>query len=344
MISSIDALLQVPHSRRAKLASIVQLARNAKRVVLTTHVNADADGAGSEAAVAAWLEARGASVTIVNPTPYPEPFRFLLHRPDVIMDADSPGAREAIEQADLILVLDTSEPGRIAPVGDWLDPARTWVVDHHPAGREVVGQGGVQDPGAAATGELVYDMMTLARDSWTPTIALATYVAIVGDTGSFRFGNTTPRTHAIAACLMQLDVDPEDVFRRLYAVAPPRRLKLLREALATLQHDPEAGIAWMVIPFEVTQRLGVDSDDFDGLIDQARSIQGTEVAIMFRETEPGRVKVSLRSSGDADVNRVARQFGGGGHVKASGATLETTPEEAVERVVGAVREELGGEH
>lgn len=337
---SLSRLLEVPESREQALLEIVRKLTAARRVVLTTHVNADADGVGSESAVAAWLESRGIGVTIVNPSPIPPALRFLLPRPGLDLDHDDPRARQAIAEADVGLVLDTSEPNRIAPLDALFDPERTWVVDHHPAGRAVVGQGGVRDPSASAAGELVYDMINLAGDAWPREAALAAYVAIVSDTGSFRFSNTTPRIHAIAADLLGRDIDAEEVFRQLYAVAPPRRLELLREALGRLEYDPDLGVAWMVLPKELTDRLGSTADDFDGLIDHARSLEGTRVAILLRETGPDETKLSLRSSGDADVNRIARRFGGGGHVKASGATIALPRDRAVEEVLQAVREEL----
>lgn len=340
MGSRLIELAAVPASRREALAEVVTRARAARHVVLTTHVNADGDGAGSQAAIAAWLESLGVRVTIVNPTPFPPNLRFLLHRDDVVAELDDRRAHDAIADADLALVLDTSEANRIAPMDRLLEPVPTLVVDHHPPGPTVVGQGGVQDPTASATGELVYDMITLSGDPWPYTSALGAYVAIVSDTGSFRFGNTTPRAHAIAAELLGAGVDPEDVFRRLFAVAPPRRLELLREALSRLGHEPELGLAWMVVPKDLTDALGSTQDDYEGLIDHARSLEGTEVALLFREIGPDETKLSLRSSGSTDVNRIARSFGGGGHVKAAGATIRMPLDRAVREVLKVVRTEL----
>lgn len=332
--------LAVPEPRLSQLTKIVERVRAGRRVVLTTHVNADADGAGSEAAVAAWLESIGVGVTIINPTPFPESLRFLLHRDGLVVDVDDPAAPALINEACCLLVLDTSEENRVGALNALLDPAKTFVVDHHPPGPAVVGQGGVQDPSAAATGELVYDMISIAGDDWPTASAIAAYVAIVSDTGSFRYSNTTWRTHAIASELLALGVNPEEVFQRLFAVVPPRRILLLREALARLEHDPELGLAWMVVPKQVSDSIGSTSDDYEGLIEHARSIEGTRVAVLFRETAPGETKISLRSTGPVNVNRVARQFGGGGHVKASGASVKLALDDAVKQVLDAVRKEI----
>ncbi len=336
----IGGLLGVPESRLSALVEIVSAAKAAQRVVLTTHINADGDGAGSEAAVAAWLEAAGARVAIVNPTPFPPHLKFLLHRPGLVVELDDPRLAETIDAADLALVLDTSEPRRIAPVDELLQAVPTLVIDHHPPGPAVVGEGGVQDPTAAAVGELVYDLVSLSDDSWHPAAVLGVYVAIVSDTGSFRFSNTTPRAHAIAADMLARGVDPEAVFEKIFATAPLRRLELLREALANLDQDSNRGIAWLTIPKTLTDRLRSTTDDYEGLIEHVRSIEGTRVAILFREAGPNETKVSLRSSGAADVNEVARAFGGGGHVKASGATIDLPLDEAVEQVVRRVADIL----
>jgi phosphoesterase RecJ-like protein len=332
--------LTVPPARAQALGRIAGRLLAARRVVLTTHVNADGDGSGSEAAVAAWLEGRGVHCTIVNPTPFPEAFRFLLHRAGLAADLGSAQASEAIERADLFLVLDTSEPLRIGDLAPHVPRERCVVVDHHPAGRAVAGDLALQDPEAAATGELVHDLVSVAGDALTPGVALAAYVALVSDTGSFRYGNTTPRAHAVAAALMATGIDPEDVYRRLFATAPRRRLDLLRGALAGLETDPELPIAWMAVPLTVAEGVGATSEDFEGLIEHVRSIEDTEVALLFRETPEGETKISFRSNGGTDVNRIARQFGGGGHVKAAGALVPGGLTDVVPRVLDAVRDAL----
>lgn len=333
-------LLEVPPARAAGLGTILSRLEGAERVVLTTHVNADGDGAGSEAAVAAWLEARGVAVTIVNPTPFPEVFRFLLHRPDVVQDLDSERGRLALARHDVAIVLDTSEANRVAPLVSHLDPERTLVVDHHPPGPTVVGGAGVQDPTAAATGELVYDILRLSGDEWPHAAVQGVYVAIVSDTGSFRFSNTTPRTHAVAAEMLARGADAERVFQRLFATFPQRRFDLLREALGTLTNEPDLGLSWMTVSADVTRDVQASHQDFEGLIDHARSVSGTRVAVLFREMEDGTIKISFRSNGDVDVNRIARRFGGGGHARAAGASISGDRRGVVETVLGALRTEL----
>lgn len=330
-----------PPDRATALRAIGERLLAARAVALVTHINADGDGAGSQVAVAAWLEAAGVHVTIANPTPFPAGLAFMLpRRPGLAPDPGTPEATAALTEADLVLVLDTSEPNRIAPLDALLDRSRTAVIDHHPPGPSTVGEMALQDPSAAATGELVYDLINLFETYINPASVLGIYVVIVSDTGSFRFSNTNPRVHRVAADLLARGVDPEMVFQRLYATFPRRRLDLLREALGTL--ETEDGISWILIPDATATRLQATTEDFEGLVDHARSVEGTQVAILFRETSAGHTKLSLRSNGAVDVNRIARELGGGGHVKAAGAFIEEPPATAVPKVVERVRQAIRG--
>ena len=335
-----------PASRSRALEGVLARLRQARRVVLTTHVNADGDGTGSEVATAAWLAAIGSEPTIVNPTPYPAAFRFLLDTVGTervrVAELGTPEADAALEGADVLLVLDTGEPGRIGKVARALSGRDVIVVDHHPPGPEPMRTvAEVRDPSACATGELVYDLLMLDASyrSWPLCVTQALYTAIATDTGSFRFSNTTPRTHEIVGDLIRRGVDPEAMYGRLYAV-PLRRALLLREALETLEFDAAHAIAWITIPDGAIERLGVMPEDLDGIIEHARTLEGTKVALLFRQTA-GSTKVSLRSNGETDVNAIARRFGGGGHVKAAGALLGGSLEKNRERVLEAVREAVG---
>lgn len=322
--------------RERQLRPVLERLLASSRVVLSTHINADGDAAGSTAAMAAWLEARGITATIVHPTASPAMYGWLLHRPGAVIELAEADA--ALDAADLFLVLDTSEPNRLGDLASRLPAERTVVVDHHPAGAACVGSLAVQDTTAAAAVELVYDLISLAGGPWPPAAVQGIYVGLVTDTGSFRYSNTTPRAHAIASDLLARGIDPEAVFQRLFATVPLRRVELLREALARLEVDPDAGLAWIVIPSDVAAQIGAESDDFDGLVEHARAIQGTQIAMLFRETPDGETRISFRSNGQADVNRLARTFGGGGHVKAAGARVERRAAEVVPEVVAAARE------
>jgi bifunctional oligoribonuclease and PAP phosphatase NrnA len=332
----------VPRQRREPLERTLEALLAAERLALTTHVNADGDGAGSEAALAGWLAMLGRQVHIVNPTPFPDMYRFLVDPPVAVSDAGTLAADRALAEADLLVVLDTADAGRIGRVARGASRRKVAVIDHHIAAPGDLDGIKVQDATACATGELIHDLLTIARlpRPWPRAVREAIYTALVTDTGSFRFANTTPRAHALAGDLIAQGVDPELMYRRIYATVPLHRLELLRHALEHLEVDEAAPITSITIERGVMERLNAGSDDLDGIVEHARSVQGTEVAILFRETGDGSTKISLRSAGDTDVNAIARQFGGGGHVKASGALIPEPVAAARPRVMQAVRDAL----
>jgi len=332
----------VPESRRSALREIIAAVHDARGIMLTTHVNADGDGAGSEIAVAGWLRTIGKPVWIVNPTAYPDAFRFLVHDDALIADAGTVAAEVALAGADTLMVLDTAEASRIGRVAKAAAGRDVVIIDHHLETDSALRGTMLRDVAACATGELVYDLLVEAGlpRPWPQDVLEGIYSAIVTDTGSFRFSNTTRRAHAVAGDLIEMGVDPELMYRRIYATVPLRRIELLRHALQHLEVDDTHPITSITIDRGVMEKLGTGADDLDGVIDHARSIEGTEVAILFRETSDGSTKISLRSAGAANVNAIARQFGGGGHVKASGALIGERLPAARERVLAATRAAL----
>ena len=330
---------RTPPSRAEAVAQSLDALRASRRAVLTTHLNADGDGAGSEVALATWLRAAGNRAVVVNPTPFPDMFGFLLDdgMEDWILPAGSAAAAEACRQADLAVVLDTGEVHRIGRVKPMVEGLRTVVVDHHPPGDQPIGGVSFRDPTACATGELVYDLIAAAGGPWPRGVLEGLYVAVLTDTGSFRFSNATPGSHRVAADLIERGVDPEEMYRHVYGASPLRRLLLLRAALETLDADPDTGVAWMTVPEDAYSKLAATTDDLEGLVDYPRSIEGVQVGLLFRKTGNG-TKISFRSNGPVDVNELARRFGGGGHVRASGALVDRPLDEVVREVVDATRE------
>ncbi len=330
-------LLAVSPSRRTAIEELVVELEPGRRVALSTHINADGDGCGSETALARILQQRGLDVWIVNPTPWPEMFDFLLG--DDVRDRTAEGA-SALRNADVLVVLDISDVKRL---GNLAEAVRRLtiprlVIDHHVASDEPAGSIVFSDTAACATGELVHDLAEVLGADITEPIARSLYAAILTDTGGFRYSNTSPRAHAIAARLLSAGVDPEAMYRRVYASVPLGRVRLLSEALETLEVDPQLGLAWISVPAGAMERYGLRSEDLDGIVEHPRSILGTRLALFFRDLGHGKVKVSFRSTGDVDVNAFARQFGGGGHAKAAGALIAGGLDDVRERVVGAARE------
>jgi phosphoesterase RecJ-like protein len=286
------------------------------------------------------LAAVGVDARIVNPTPWPGVFDFLLGSD--LADETTRGAA-ALAGIDVLVVLDIGDVRRLGTLADAVRALTIpkLVIDHHLPGDEPPGPTVFSDTTACATGELVFDLAVVAGWPISRDAATALYTALLTDTGGFRFSNTSPRCHAIAGYLLSLGIDPEEMYRRVYASVPLGRLHLLRDALATLDVDPEYGIAWISVPAGAVERYGLKSEDLDGIAEHPRSIVGTRLAIFFRDLGHGKVKVSFRSTGGVDVNQLARQFGGGGHAKAAGALVAGSLEAARTEVIGAARAFIG---
>jgi phosphoesterase RecJ-like protein len=334
-------MFSLPPEKAALAQSFIQAFRPGQRVCLTTHVNPDGDGLGSEVGMIHLLRAHGVDAIVTNPTATPPRFSFLFQDlPGVDRTGDA--VRE-LRRADLILVLDISDIARLGMLTGAVKERGVPVacVDHHvsagllPAGPRYV------DPSAAATGELIFELAV--GNGWpvTQAVAKALYVALLTDTGGFRFSNTRPRTLRVAADLLEAGVDAEEIYLEVYAKAPEGRPRLLADALQTLVVEPEYGLAWVTVPPGSIERHGVSSDDLDGVVEFPRSIEGVRMALLFREIAQGRVKVSLRSVGDIDVAAFAKVYGGGGHTKAAGLSLTGSLAEVQATVLRAAREYLG---
>ena len=329
-------LVSVPPSRRAAIERLAPELLAGRRVAISTHLNADGDGCGSESGLARLLAAQGLVPRIVNPTPWPDMFDFLLGGD--VDDQTSRGSK-ALRDVDLLIVLDISDVKRL---GNLTETVRALtipklVIDHHEPSSDPAGSVVVSDTSACATAELVYDLAIVLGWEITPAVARSLYTGMLTDTGGFRFSNTSPRCLSVAGQLLAFGVDPEEMYTRIYASAPAGRVRLMAEVLGTLEVDEALGLSWLTMGADALEKHGVKAEDLDGIVEHARSIAGTRMALFFRDLGHGKVKVSFRSVGGTDVNAFARRFGGGGHAKASGAMLPGTLDQVRDLVVAAAR-------
>ncbi len=329
----------VPPERVSAAQRVAGVLVPGARVALTTHVNADGDGVGSEVALWHLFTEHGLRPAITNPTPIPERFDFLLPE-----GADhSARAAKEIESADVVIVLDISDIGRLGDLQRAIERSRAVAcIDHHVSPGSLPDGPRLVAPEAAATAELVFDFASAVGWQLCPEAARALYVGILTDTGAFRFSNTTPRVLRIAGALLERGVDPESIYESVYASAPEGRVRLMTEVLQTLVVEPDIGLAWVTVPPDALQRHRATADDLDGIVEYPRSIAGVRLALLFRHIANGRVKVSFRSLGGVDVHELAHRFGGGGHKKAAGASLEGSLAEVQEQVLAAARNYLVG--
>ena len=302
-------------------------------VLCLGHVHPDGDVLGTLFGLGLALDAAGASVAFGGPHPVPDTLSFL------------PGAdrwqvwKTAPMTFDIIVMTDCPNPARSEGLLEGARGPETRVlnIDHHPDNRRY-GTIDWIDPSAAATGEMVFDLVRALGLRVTPAVALNLFTAIHTDTGSFRYSNTTPRTFRIAADLAAAGADPALVSDRLYQQRAGGSLVQLGEVLRRVEISDDGQVAWLCVPRGLVSREFLESED---LVGYPRSVRGVKVAVLFSEEEPGKIKASLRGKGDVPVNVIAHRFGGGGHENAAGCTISGTLAEASAALLKVVRESLG---
>jgi len=277
-----------------------------QRFLLTTHVNPDGDAIGSEVAFARWLRAMGKDVRILNDSPTPYAFRWLTAETPT-EQYDEALAEQRFSEAEALVVLDTGNRQRIGRLSAHLDrhAIAIAIVDHH-VSHEGFGQVNVIEPESAA---------------------LST------DTGNFRYSNTDASAHRMAAELVERGVDPAEIHVRIHQSAPAGRLRFFGEVLASLQMLEGGQLVVLEATPEQFTRHGLVGADTEGLVDMPRAIEGVEVVALISEVDPGKVKVSLRSTGRLDIDKICSRLGGGGHPHAAGVQIRGDRENAKAKIL-----------
>lgn len=304
--------------------------------VLTTHVNPDGDGLGSEVALGEWLAGHGKQVSILNYSPTPDFYLFLdPHKRIKHFNAAEDSA--TIATADVIVVMDTNHTDRLRAMQQPVEASRAVkiCIDHH-LDPQPFAQHYVLDDDATSTGEITYRLLVhLNGMNLSPLIAQALYCAIMTDTGSFRFPRVDAETHRIVAHLIECGADPVEIYHNVYEQWSPGRIQLLGDALASLQTAYGGKLAHITITQRDLERTGTTEVDTDNFTVHPMSVSGVVAGIFFLELKDG-VKISFRSKGDIPINELAKEFGGNGHKNAAGARLyNCTLAETKARVVQA---------
>lgn len=304
-----------------------------QRFLLTTHINPDGDAIGSEVAFARWLKTLGKQVRILNDSPTPLAFEWLTEDDPIDVHEDALTER-LFSESEALIVLDTSNKPRIGRLVFTLDrhAIAVAIVDHHVT-HEGFGQVNLIEPDKAATACLVFDLMRAAGSTIDRRSAEAMYVGLATDTGYFRYSNTDAFAFQMAAALVQLGVDPQHVTTRVQASAPPGRLRFFGEALTALEMLEGGRLAVLEVGPDAFERHQLTGADTEGLVDMPRVIAGVELVALFSEGKPGRVKVSLRSTGRVNVDQLCSRLGGGGHPHAAGVLLFGTRADVRARIL-----------
>lgn len=321
----------VSAANRAVIRRILRFIDRHDGFLCTGHIRSDGDALGSQIAANAFLRKLGKRSHVVCDRGASAQLRFLPGAGEV-----GSGPQDLRPRYDGVFTFDSASLERLERIGAAVTGGVTVVnVDHH-ASNERFGTINWIDPGYAATGEMVYDLVLTSGAGFDPAIATNLYVTLVTDTGRFSFSNTSTRTHLIAAHLMECGARPATVHNALYRQKTAGELRLFSECVRTMRLSKDGAVGWVTLSRALTRRCRFEPEDTQEFIDLVKSVKGVRVAVLLRETgAPGKIKVSFRTERGVDGMALASKWGGGGHQRASGATYHGTLAAAVKEVIGA---------
>ncbi|HYR53777.1 MAG TPA: bifunctional oligoribonuclease/PAP phosphatase NrnA [Methylomirabilota bacterium] len=298
------------------------------------HKDADGDTLGCSLAFAEALRSAGKHAWVVIPPPLPQMYAFLPGFEQ--LDVEPPAGADP----ELVFFFDSGNLERSGSSVKQIASHATIVnIDHHPSNSRF-GDINVIEPEASAVGQMVMEMLDHFDYAITPTIAINLYVALLTDTGGFRHENTTPRALEDAARLARLGADPGHIATQVYKMRPETTLKLSALALATMRIELEGRLTWAKVTRRMLREAAAVMAESEGIIDTLNSIAGLELAILFKEVSSDLTKISVRSRGAVDAAALCALFGGGGHIRAAGAEIEKSMDEAVRLVLSAAKEAI----
>ena len=294
------------------LDTIAAVLVNKNRFLLMTHKDPDTDGIGSMLALGKSLSDAGKETTLLSQEPIPSPLNFLK-------GADRVVNRVAVDRLfDAAVVLDCAEKERLGDAASHLKDHHILInIDHHET-NDHFGTLNLVEPESSSTGELVFRLIQAANLPLGPDVAGNLFAAIQGDTGSFRYANTTATALRMAADLVEKGADPWDISRKVMDNYSLPRLRLLKMALGTLQFRHQGDIAILTLTRNMFQEAKAQEVDSERFVDYPRFVRGVELGVLIRETGEDEYKFSLRSNNRLNAARLASRFGGGGHARAAG--------------------------
>lgn len=304
----------------------------AERILITTHEFPDADGIGSEISLCLALREYGKKAYCINEEPLLERYKY-LDEDDVVLGLEDFQKKFPDFKPDLLIVVDTNTKDRIGTkLAKAIDnTVPTLFIDHHPwRGRDLTTH--CVDVSAAATGQLVGEMIEYLGVQFTKKIALPIYTAIIIDTSSFRYPTVSASTHRLISKLMATGINPPEAYNGIYGTKRVHHMHLLSRILDTAATNPDETIAWMLLRQEDISKFASDVEDTHGFINHLLVLNNIKVAIMFRD-DGANIKMSLRSSGEYDVGTIAQALGGGGHSHSAATILTRGPGETTEQVI-----------
>jgi len=320
-----------------KLRMLNYLISKHQKFVLTTHINPDGDAIGSEIAMTEYLRHLGKEVFIVNNSSTPNNYKFLDGNEDIIV-YDEQQHHQIVASADAYIIVDISDWERLRKIGQIIKtvPVPKICIDHHHINYKFADVDIIYEE-ASSTGELIYEFLTHVKYPIQGITADALYTCILTDTGSFRFSNTSARTHRVASHLLDIGVNAKEIYHLVYEQNSRSKMALMGEALRNLKYECSGRLAWFVLSQEMFDLCQASHWDTEGFPEIPRTIDGVEVSLMFTELAMDKVKVSLRSKGQIVINHIAEKFGGGGHHYAAGALVNKNLTETIPMVLSEIK-------
>ena len=324
---------------RAMMKKVVAFAKKHDNFLVSGHVRSDGDALGSQLAFHFLLKKLGKRSHVVCDYGALPDYQFL---PGTDQVGANPG--DLRKDYGAVFTFDSGSWGRLERISAALPREKITVVnvDHH-ASNERFGDINWIDPTFSSSGEMVWELVKASGVKPDRNIATCIYTAIVTDTGRFSFSNTTIETHLNASELLQYGVRPAEIHNALYRQKTPEHLRFLSEVLGRIQLTAGGRVGWIVISKELVEKTGYSPSDTQEFIDLVKSIKGLQIAVLLRETdEPGKVKVSWRTDQGIDGIAIASKWGGGGHPRASGATVRASIAAAEREVIAETVKHVNG--
>lgn len=324
--------------KKNKLSTVRGVAKAIRRYntfLLAAHVRPEGDSIGSLLALKHLLEKLGKKPWIVSPDPFPKRLDVMPQKGWLTIEEMSELPKQP--KFDACIVVDCPNLHRMGKLEAWVGPETKIInIDHHVSNIKFGDYNLVNDR-AAACGEIIYDLYKELRVPITQEAALPIYISISTDTGSFRYSNTTAKTHRIAAELIQAGVHSETVNEKLYERSSCHRVSLLSEILSKIRIELNGRVAWTVITSDMMNDSNTVFEDTEGFVDYLRSVDGAIISFIMIQTGKNKYQVSFRAKGLNDVNRIAEALGGGGHRKSAGCTIDGTLSEAAKKILSVIR-------
>ncbi len=309
------------------VSRISQKIKESERIVITSHLRPDGDSICTSLALAFMGESLGKKTAIINKENTPFPFNNFPDVERIVIGQIYP------QKYDMVILLECADVSRSGQEN--LDNYFKINIDHHYSNDYYADIDWV-DPKASAVGEMAYDLGKELGIKFTPAIANHLYSAIVSDTGSFQFSNTSAKAFEVCYQLIEQGANPTKVSEMLFNNNPPEKIKLLGQVLSTLQMNKTGNIAIITLFRKYLKELNLKEIDTEDITTLARSIKGVDMVLFFKEIKKNVFRISLRSKGRANAAFIAEHFGGGGHVNAAGFTVTGYYENLVKDVPGVV--------